>query len=145
MRVRFSVVLLVVVFSTIFFPTIFFSVAWAANSEVKVKVVDPQSAAVAGAQVSLVGAGGRILDAQTTSAEGIAVISARGDGPYQIKVLAPGFAAETVAVSKGEVTVSLRLATGAETVVVSATRTAVVGEAAGADVDTLNSLIAVVG
>ena len=74
--------------------------------------------------MSLVGAGGRILDAQTTSAEGVAVISVRGDGPYQVKVLAPGFAAETAAVSKGEVTVSLRLAIGAETVVVSATRTA---------------------
>jgi outer membrane cobalamin receptor len=138
MRARFSVVFLAVIFSTILFPTIFFSVAWGATSEVKVKVVDPQAAAVAGAQVSLVGAGGRILDAQTTSAEGIAVISVRGDGPYQVKVLAPGFAAETAAVSKGEVTVSLRLAIGAETVVVSATRTAVVGEAAGADVDTLN-------
>ena len=138
MRARFSVVFLAVIFSTILFPTIFFSVAWGATSEVKVKVVDPQAAAVAGAQVSLVGAGGRILDAQTTSAEGVAVISVRGDGPYQVKVLAPGFAAETAAVSKGEVTVSLRLAIGAETVVVSATRTAVVGEAAGADVDTLN-------
>jgi vitamin B12 transporter len=139
MRVRFSVVLLAVVFSAVVFPAVFFPVAWAAaTSEIKVKVVDPQSAAVAGAQVSLVGAGGRILDAQTTSADGVAVISVEGNGPYQIRVLAPGFAAEAVAVSKGEITVSLRLAIGAEKVVVTATRTAVVGEAAGADVDTLS-------
>ena len=143
MRVRFSVVLLAVVllavvFSAVVLPSVFFTVAWAAaTSEIKFKVVDPQSAAVAGAQVSLVGAGGRILDAQTTSAEGVAVISVEGNGPYQIRVLAPGFAAEAVAVSKGEITVSLRLAIGAEKVVVTATRTAVVGEAAGADVDTL--------
>ena len=38
-------------------------------AEIRVKVLDPQSAAVAGAQVSLVGAdGGVILASQTTSA-----------------------------------------------------------------------------
>ena len=40
--------------------------------------------------------------------------------------------------SQAEITVNLRLATGAETVVVTATRTPVVGEAAGADVDSLS-------
>ena len=55
-------------------------------------------------------------------------------------MLAPGFAAETVDVSvadgdHGESATG----DGAETVVVSATRTPVAGEAAGADVDTLNA------
>ena len=55
---------------------------------------------------------------------------------YQVQVLAPGFAAETVDVSsQAEITVNLQLATASETVVVSATRTPVPGEAAGADVD----------
>jgi vitamin B12 transporter len=112
----------------------------AAAADLNVKVVDPQSAAVAGAQVSLIRAkGGRVLATQTTSAEGIAPLRTDTDGPYQIRVLAPGFAAETVDISsQAEITVNLRLATGAETVVVTATRTPVVGEAAGADVDSLS-------
>ena len=62
------------------------------------------------------------------------------EGPYQIQVLAPGFAAETIDVSsQAEITVRLRLATASETVVVSATRTPVPSQAAGADVDTLTA------
>lgn len=112
----------------------------ASAADLKVKVVDPQSAAVAGAQVSLIGGNkGKVLGTQSTSAEGFAMLRAPGGGPYQIQVLAPGFAAETVAVSsQAEITVSLRLATASETVVVSATRTPVPGEAAGADVDLLS-------
>jgi vitamin B12 transporter len=106
-------------------------------ADLKIKVVDPQSAAVAGAQVYLLGLGGRILTTQMTSAEGVALVDVHGNG--QIKVLAPGFAPTTVDVSsQTEMTVNLRLANAAETVVVSATRTPVVGEAAGADVDALN-------
>jgi vitamin B12 transporter len=115
-----------------------FSVA-AGAADLKVKVVDPQSAAVSGAEVSVVGAGEEVPVTQVTSAEGIAVIHVDAAGPYQIKVLAPGFAVETVWLpGLTEVTVNLRLATAAETVVVSATRTPVPGEAAGADVDSLS-------
>jgi vitamin B12 transporter len=115
-------------------------VAGAFAADLKVKVIDPQGAAVAGAEVSLLGSGSRILAAQTTSAEGTAVLSVRGGGATQIRVLAPGFAAETQDVSsQAEVTVGLRLATASESVVVSATRGPVVGEAAGADVDALNA------
>jgi vitamin B12 transporter len=114
----------------------------AVAADLKVKVVDPQGAAVAGAQVSVVRApGNKILVTQATSADGTAVLrtQTQGDGTYQIRVLAAGFGAETVGVSaQAEITVSLRLATASETVVVSATRTPVAGEAAGADVDTLN-------
>jgi vitamin B12 transporter len=112
----------------------------AAAADLKIKVVDPQGAAVAGAQVSLIsGNNGTILNKRGTSAEGIAVFQIPGVGSYQIQVLAPGFAEETVEVAKqSEITVNLRLATAAETVVVSATRTPVQGEAAGADVSTLS-------
>ena len=107
-------------------------------ADVTVKVVDPRSAAVAGAEVQLLDtSNGRVLANQATSAEGIAKLHTSLSGPSQIKVLAPGFAAETEVVSANEITVTLRLATAAETVVVTATRTPVPGEAAGADVDTL--------
>ena len=105
---------------------LFLSVA-ASAADLKVKVVDPQSAAVAGAQVSLIGRSeGRILNTQSTSAEGVATFRTPGTGAYQIQVLAPGFAAETIEVSsQTEINVSLRLATASETVVVSGTRTPV--------------------
>ncbi len=113
-------------------------VSWAAAAaDLKVKVVDSQGAAVAGAEVSLLASGGRILATQTTSAEGVATLS--GAGGSQIKALAAGFAAETVDVKQpAEITVTLHLAPAPETVVVSATRTPVAAEAAGADVDTLS-------
>jgi vitamin B12 transporter len=110
-------------------------------ADLKVKVVDQQAAAVGGARVLLLRAKeGRVLATQSTSAEGTVVLRTPSDGPYQIQVLAPGFAVETVEVSgQAEITVKLRLATASETVVVSATRTPVAGEAAGADVDLLSA------
>jgi outer membrane cobalamin receptor len=108
-------------------------------ADLTVKVVDPQSAAVSGAQVSLVRQNeSRILATQTTSPEGVATFQLSGQGSYLVKVLAPGFAAETVdASSKSEVTVALRLAPASETVVVSATRTPIAGDEATVDVDSL--------
>ncbi len=130
------------VFAGFFLALVLFTAASAAD--LKVKVVDPQSAAVAGAQVSLVREhDGKVLATQSTSAEGAAMFRVPDAGPYQIQVLAPGFAAESFAAetaklsSQGELTVKLRLATASETVVVSGTRTPVPGEAAGADVDAL--------
>ena len=117
-----------------------FSLA-AAAADLKIKVVDPQGAVVAGAEVSLSSAeGGRVLATQTTSAEGVAMLRTQAEGPYRIKVLAAGFAVEQIEAKKdqAEITVNLRLATAAETVVVSATRTPVPGQAAGADVDSIN-------
>ena len=115
--------------------------AVASAADLKVKVVDPQSAAVAGAQVTLLRENdGKVLARQSTSAEGVATLSTPGAGPYQIQVLAPGFAADTTEVSsQREITLILRLATASETVVVSGTRTPVPGEAAGADVDALTA------
>ena len=116
-----------------------FSLA-AVAADLKVKVMDPQSAAVSGAQVSLIGTGdSKILATQNTSAEGIAVFRVPGEGAFQIQILAPGFAAEMLQVSsQAEITVNLRLATASETVVVSGMRTPVPAQAAGADVDSLS-------
>lgn len=121
-------------------PILLLAVA-ASAADLTIKVIDPQSAVVAGAQLSLVRTGdARILATQTTSAVGIATFHTADSGPIRIKVLAPGFAAETVDVSsQSEFTIRLHLATASETVVVSATRNPVPGEAAGADTDTLRS------
>jgi hypothetical protein len=117
-----------------------FSLA-ASAADLKVKVLDPQSATVGGAEVSLLGTNdGRVLATQNTSAEGVAVFRVPGEGSFQIQVLAPGFAAETLPVSsQAEITVNLRLATASETVVVSGMRTPVTAQAAGADVDSLSA------
>ena len=126
------------VFVSVFLGLILSAAASAAD--LKIKVVDPQSAAVAGAQVSLMrGNESKVLATQSTSAEGTATFPMPSAGTYQVQVLAPGFAAETVKVSsQTELTVRLRLATTSETVVVSATRTPVPEQAAGADVETLS-------
>ena len=115
--------------------------AAATAADLTVKVLDPQSAAVRGAQVSLVRQNQtRVLETQTTSPGGFATLHLTQPGKYQIKVLAAGFAPQSFDVSdQSEITVNLQLATAAETVVVTATRTPVPGEAAGADVDTLNN------
>ena len=116
----------------------------ASAADLRIRVLDPQSAAVAGAQVSLFRAGQTsILAAETTSPEGSVTFHLQTTGSYQIRVLAPGFAAETIDVPfetrpQAEFTVNLRLATASETVVVSATRTPVAGDAAGAEVDSLS-------
>jgi outer membrane cobalamin receptor len=124
---------------SLFLALVFSVAASAADLKVKVKVEDPQSAAVAGARVSLLREqGGKVLATQDTSAEGVAMFAVPDHGPYQLQVLAPGFAAETVDISsQAELTINLRMATASETVVVSGTRTPVPGEAAGADVDVL--------
>ena len=121
---------------------IFLAVVSAAfGADLKVKVLDPQSAAVAGANVSLTRVGQtRVLATQTTTAEGVATFREPATESYQVKILAPGFAPETleVAPQQTEITVTLRLAPTSETVVVSATRTPVEGETSGASVAALN-------
>jgi vitamin B12 transporter len=115
--------------------------AAASAAEIKIKVVDPQSAVVAGAQVLVTPQGSTTPAAvATTSAEGLVEFRGVASGRYHVQVLAPGFAEETEDLTPATeiVTVELRLAAAAETVVVTATRTPVPTEAAGADVETLN-------
>jgi vitamin B12 transporter len=113
----------------------------ASASELNVRVIDPSSAAVSGAHVSLIrGSDSKVLRTAVTSAEGTAQIALPDSGSFRVRVLAPGFAAETLDVSaQPEVTIKLRLAPTSETVVVTATRTPVTGEAAAADVNTLTA------
>jgi len=123
----------------IVFLSIFSATAFAAD--LTIKVVDPQSAAVSGAQVSLLCGfeDKRIVAARTTSAEGSTTLPARRNEACQIRVLAPGFAEEIVAVpQEPDLKIALRLAPASQTVVVTATRTPVPGEESGVDVDVLN-------
>jgi vitamin B12 transporter len=115
--------------------------AAASAAEIKIKVVDPQGAAVAGAQVVLLESHtGSHPAVELTSAEGLAIFRGIGTGGHQVRVLAPGFAVETTALSAADdsVTIQLRLAPASETVVVTATGTPVEASSAGADVATLN-------
>jgi vitamin B12 transporter len=117
--------------------------AIALATELQVNILDPQSAGVANAQVELFQTGvEKPAAVGFTSAEGVVAFPLASSGKYKLRVLAPGFAAETidVAIPQSEVlTVRLRLAAAAETVVVTATRTPVPTEAAAADVETLNA------
>ena len=125
------------VFASLF--TVFALSVAASAASLIVKVLDPQSVPVAGAQISLLHPKDRkILATQTTSAEGVAVFDTGDARPFRLEVLAPGFAAERIETEKAEVTVHLHLATASEMVVVSATRTPAPSEVAGADTDTLN-------
>ena len=126
------------VFATVFL--LFLSLS-ASAAELKIKVVDPSAASISGARISLVRSGdSKLLATKITSADGTTSIQLPAAGFFQIKVLAPGFAVETVPLPlEREITVRLHLAPAAETVVVTATRTPVPGEAAGSDVDTLTA------
>jgi outer membrane cobalamin receptor len=121
---------------------LFVALAAASAGELKVKVVDPRSAAVSGAQVSLFSKGSdTALKIAPTSPEGFATFGELSSGSYQIRVLAPGFAAygEDVPAHSDAITVQLHLATASETVVVTATRTLVSAEESGASISTLEN------
>ena len=118
------------------------ALAAASAADLKVKVIDPQSAAVRGAQVSLSSKGTAApLKTATTSTEGIATLGDLSPGNYQIQVLAPGFAPyiEDLTTHPDVVTVRLQLAVASETVVVTATRTPAPADETGASISTLEN------
>jgi vitamin B12 transporter len=120
---------------------LFLASAFAAD--LKIKVVDPQSAAVPGAQISLFSEGQSTpLRVTTTSGDGLATIPALNDGSYQLQVLAPGFSAYSAVLSALQTTnytATLSIASVTETVVVSATRNPVPIDETGASIATLEN------
>jgi outer membrane cobalamin receptor len=111
-------------FSVVFF--LLFILPAIASAEIKIKVVDPHSAAVAGAQVSIYRQGEAIaLQVRSTSGEGEAVFPLDRAAGLRARVLAPGFAVawSELANSSSATLIKLQIATASETVVVSATRT----------------------
>jgi vitamin B12 transporter len=122
---------------------LFVALTAASAADLKVKVVDPQSAAVSGAQVSLFSKrNDAALKIATTSAEGIAEFGELSSGSYQIQVLAPGFAPHTEDVATTHpavITIQLHLASASETVVVTATRTPLPAGESSSSISTLES------
>ena len=127
---------------------LFVALQAASAADLKVKVIDPHSAVVAGAQVLLTSkCTGTSVEVVTSSALGVATFAGlsiadlpSGKCPLHLQVLAPGFAPqiEDVATHSDVITIQLRLAPASETVVVTATRNPVEASSAGADVATLN-------
>ncbi|MGB7823070.1 MAG: TonB-dependent receptor plug domain-containing protein, partial [Candidatus Sulfotelmatobacter sp.] len=121
---------------------LFVFLAAASAADLKVKVVDPQSATVSGAQISLFSKGTDTpLKIVFSSAEGMATFPGVSSGNYQIQVLAPGFAPQTedIATHSHVITIHLHLAPASETVVVTATRTPALAEETGSNISTLES------
>ena len=111
-------------------------------ADLKIKVVDPNSAVVAGAEVTVLRDGDQTpLHVQTTGGDGVVVVRVPEENTrYLVEVLAPGFApaSTTVEGTKADgLTVQLQVSAVTENVVVTATRNPVTLEDAGASVDTL--------
>ena len=121
---------------------IFAFVAAASAAELKVKVVDPQSAAVAGAEVSLLKNNGAALHTATATGDGTVSFENVPAGDYQVQVLAPGFASLSISVTiphPDPLTAQLQLAPATEVVVVTGTRTPVPAAESGASVALLDA------
>jgi vitamin B12 transporter len=122
---------------------LFVLLAAASAADLKVKVIDPQSAAVSGAQVTLfvTVANSSSTRTATTSAEGVAVFGGLPSSVHQLQVFAPGFAPykEPDPGHSELITVQLHLAPASETVVVTATRTPLPAEETGASISTLEN------
>ena len=112
-------------------------------AELKVNVTDSRSAAVPGARVALY----RTSDAgavaiQSTAADGSSTFRDVPDGAYRVEVLAPGFAAQTVAVTlpaARPLAIQLVVAGKPETVVVTAAGTPLPAAETGSAVSLLDS------
>ncbi|MBV9342835.1 MAG: TonB-dependent receptor [Acidobacteria bacterium] len=117
----------------------------ALGSELTVKVIDPQSAAVPGAQVELFRAtSNRRIALAQTSAQGTVRFRDLAPAPLRVHVLAPGFDDAWQPVSGGEpgnatVTVGLELSARLETVVVTAARTPLPEDQTGSLTDSLQA------
>lgn len=113
-------------------------------SELTIKVVDPQSAAVSGAQVEIFPENSNRPEAVlTTSPQGLVHFSIAAGRSYRVHVLAPGFAEKWQQVPGGAeategATIALQLAVANETVVVTGTRTPVPRDESGAAIAVLN-------
>jgi len=114
-----------------FLLVFFFSVSAAFTStalaaDLHIKVVDPHSAAVAGAQVSIYRQGETSpLQVRSTSGEGEAIFHLDSAIGLRAQVLAPGFAPawSEITSSSSATLITLQVASASETVVVTATRT----------------------
>ena len=121
----------------------FVILATASAAELKVKVIDPQSAAVSRARVELyVKETTTPVAIETTSPEGMATFHPPASPAYWLRVLAPGFAEQIAQVSSPNeelLTIPLHIALASQTVVVTATRSPVPSQSANASVAVLSA------
>ncbi len=111
-------------------------------SDLKVRVIDPQGAVVAGARVTLYEQNkATAVAVRITNHEGTSEFRGLSRSEYRVEVLAPGFAPATAssAATDSIVTVKVALPTAAEMVVVSAERTPVPSEETGSDTSSLGA------
>lgn len=117
--------------------------AFPAAAQLRVRVLDPQSATVAGALVQIYSPNSnRPLAVENTSAQGLAEFQNLNGPSLRIHVLAAGFAEQWATTGEQNATesiVRLHLAAASETVVVTATRTPVPSNESGATVDALTA------
>jgi len=126
---------------------VFFSFSAAFAADLHIKVLDPHSAAVAGAQVSIFREGEAApLDVRSTSGDGEAVfhidsLRLQKGTALRAQVLAPGFAEASADVGDAShpVVIKLAVASASETVVVTATRSLVPEEETASSVSLLSS------
>ena len=104
-----------------------------------VKVLDPSSAAVPGARVSVFSGDGKTLGVGTSAGDGVASFK-NLSGNVRVRVDALGFAQlETTVVAPAPATVQLSIAVSAQTVVVTADATPLESAKAGAAVSSLDA------
>jgi vitamin B12 transporter len=112
-------------------------------SNLKIKIVDPQSAMVGSARVSLYRKGETKPSAiRLASGDGQLELRGLERGSYRIQVLAPGFAPESQDVEVGQessLILHLKLASVSETVTVTAAATPATGSQTASDVSTVGA------
>ena len=121
-------------------PIIFLFSTAALAADLKIRVTDPQSAAVAGARVALFTTDNRTVAVAATGADGTATLHDVAEGTFKVQVLAPGFRPSEVEakVPVDQLTVTLQIAAEAKSVVVTANATPSVVEESGSSITGLD-------
>jgi outer membrane cobalamin receptor len=112
-------------------------------SEIKIQIVDPHSALVGSARVTLYsGQKTAPLAVRSATASGVAEFHDLQPGHYRVEVLAPGFAPQTLQIEleqTASLTLHLKVATAEQTVSVTAAATPATGAQTGSDVSLIDS------
>ena len=111
-------------------------------TDLTVRVVDPQSAVVPGARVSVFTLNSRAVAVTTTAGDGTALVKNIPDGSYRLQILAPGFRESDTSLqlpSTAVHTVKLMVASASESVVVTAAATPIAEDESGASVSALGA------
>ena len=120
---------------------LFFSLPLLAT-DLTVRVVDPQSAVVPGARVSVFTLDSRAVAVTTTAGDGTALVKNIPNGNYRLQILAPGFRESDTSLqlpSTAVHTIKLTVAPASESVVVTAAAMPITEDESGASVSALDA------